>query len=297
MCESRASCSDKMAHCCVCRARVLAVLARDIYKQRIIANMKKITLQGANNIRDLGGTPVIGGGSVKYGILFRGSALHAITEADQNILFNELGIKVVYDLRTGWERDKKPDLLPANVEYKFNPFYDINEVGIEYTQAAEGTKSDGKDIACDPCHYYTSLANPLTVGQMKKGVHNIFADICAGKPVYEHCSGGKDRAGIMALCLLHVLGVSEDAILQDYIATNIDRDANITPIYERFLRLCDGDEDFAWDMTRAHSARAENIDAFYSAVAKDYESMKDFIHNQLGVTDEFRKHWQSVCVE
>ncbi len=240
-----------------------------------------VELEGVRNVRDLGGIPVRGGRSVAEGIFYRGSALCDITGEDADTLFRSCGITCVVDLRTGWEREAKPNMLPVFVEELHIPFYDLEKVGIEYTRCAPGTHPNGKDIACDPDDYYRSLANGRTVAQMRKALDAIFERACRGEAIYEHCTGGKDRAGVMALLILMVLGASRDAILDDYMLTNIERVADEPRIYERFRRLCDSDE-AAREMTKAHHACPENLEAFYEAVSEQYDSVEDFLQNQLG---------------
>ena len=257
--------------------------------------MKVIELQGVSNVRDLGCTPVEGGRVVMPGLLYRGSALAGATEEDCRILFGELGIRCVVDVRCGWEREAKPDVQVPGVENLHIPFYDLDIVGIEYTQRMEGTIAIGRDIACEPDHYYRSLANDLTVGQMGKGLHAIFDRACQGVPIYQHCSGGKDRSGIMALLILTVLGADRDAVLEDYVFTNIARDKNFDKMYARFLRLADGNEELARELTESHRALPQNLDAFYEAVDEAYGSMESFVRDQLGFDDAARRRIRTLC--
>lgn len=259
--------------------------------------MKAIELQGVSNVRDLGGTPVEGGRVVAPGLLFRGSALAGATEEDCRILFDELGIRCVVDVRCGWELEAKPDVQVPGVKYLHIPFYDLDIVGIEYTTRVEGTIAIGRDIACDPDHYYRALANSLTVAQMGEGLHAIFDRVCQGIPVYQHCSGGKDRSGILALLTLTLLGVSREDALEDYLFTNVARDKNYDKMYARFLRLADGNEKLARELTESHRALPQNIDAFYEAVDEAYGSMESFIREQLGFDDAALAHIRERCTK
>ena len=247
--------------------------------------MKVVELQGVTNVRDFGGIPTANGYIVTPGLFYRGGTLADATAEDQRILFDELGICCVVDVRCGWEREAKPDVQVPGVENLHIPFYDLEIVGIEYTEPVEGTIAVGRDFACDPDHFYRSLANPLTVAQMGKALHAVFERTCQGAPVYEHCSGGKDRAGIMALLTLTVLGVGREAILEDYLLTNVARDKNYDKLYARFLRLADGNEELARELTNSHRARPQNLDAFYEAIDEAYGSMDAFVRNQLGFDD------------
>lgn len=247
--------------------------------------VKVVELQGVTNVRDLGGTPVGDGRIVMPGLFYRGGALCDATDGDCRILFGDLGICRIVDVRCGWERREKPDVEVPGVENAHIPFYDLDIVGIEYTEPAAGTKTIGRDVACDPERFYRSLSNPLTVGQMHRGIQTLFANALQGYPTYMHCSGGKDRAGIMSLLVLTALGASREAILEDYLYTNVARDKNYERNYARFLKLAGGDEALAHELTESHRARPENIAAFYEAIDASYGSMDSFVREQLGLDE------------
>lgn len=258
---------------------------------------RAIPFERINNVRDLGGIPVAGGRVVKSGLFFRGSALAALSPRDKRTLVLSMGVRHVVDVRCGWEREAKPDVELPGVKNHFIPFYDLKIVGIDYTHPTDGTKVVGKDVACEPSHFYRSMTNRLTVGQMAKALSVMFNAAQLGEPTYVHCSGGKDRAGVMSLLVLTVLGASKQDILDDYVLTNIDREKNIEPIYQRFLRLCDGDEQKAREVTDAHRALPENLDTFYGAIAESYGSMDDFIRNQLHISDALRDQLRETCTQ
>ena len=257
--------------------------------------MKVIELQGIDNVRDLGGTPLAGSRVLKPGLIYRGSALFGATESDLELLFGTLGISCVIDVRCGWEREAKPDAPMPGVENHHIPFYDLEIVGIEYTEPAAGTKRIGRDVACEPPLFYRSLANELTVRQMRKGIDTVFAHATSKRPVYLHCSGGKDRAGILTLLVLIILGADRDTILEDYLYTNVSRDKNYDKMFQRFYRLADGDEARAHELVISHRALPENLDTFYKAINERYGNMESFVRKQLGISDEQRMRIQDAC--
>ena len=76
-----------------------------------------IPIPSLPNLRDLGGWPTRGGGSVRRGQVFRSTALHAL--ADEDVAsFGNLGIRTVYDLRTEAEKAKQPDRVLDGVDYR-----------------------------------------------------------------------------------------------------------------------------------------------------------------------------------
>lgn len=255
--------------------------------------MDVVRLEGTNNMRDLGGTPVDGGRRVRPGLLYRGGALHALTPADVHELFETRGVRCIVDLRCGWERAEKPDVVVPGVVNLHIPFYDAEIVGIEYTEPGTGAKVVGRDVACNPLRFYRSLANELTVGQMRLAVGQVLDHAANGEPVLVHCNGGKDRAGILSLLVLTVLGASRQAVLEDYLFTNVARDANYEVNYQRFFGIC-GDEQQARELTEAHRARPENLDAFYAAVSERYGDMDAFIANQLEISEGQREAYRAA---
>ena len=260
------------------------------------AKLPFVELQSVQNVRDLGGIPAAENRIIKAKLFLRGGALSKLNENDTRTLCNDYKISCVIDLRTGWERAEKPDVNIPGIENLHIPFYDLEKVGIEYTEPAAGTKVIGRDVACDPDHFYRSLANLLTVGQIRKAVHLLLERGFKGEATYIHCSGGKDRVGVLVACLLLTLGVSKQEIERDYLLTNVSREKNINQAFERFMRFTN-DEEKAWEITRAHSARPQNLMAFYEAVEAEYGSLEVFIENQLDISPDFRQRAIAACTQ
>lgn len=242
-----------------------------------------IQLNGVENVRDLGGIVVRGKKKVKTGLLYRGANLSNISLDAQRVFSQELGISLVVDLRVSWEARAKPDVEMPGVVYRHIPFYDKEIVGIEYTHQAPGTIRIGNDIACDPHHFYADMANSLTAAQTGQAVQLMLTHALEYRACYVHCSGGKDRAGIVAFWILYILGASKQEILRDYLLTNISREAHIDTTYDRFLKLCNGNQDHAREITRAHAARAENIEAYVASIKNHYRNLDAFLFEAMKV--------------
>ena len=72
---------------------------------------RHVRLEGALNVRDLGGLSTLDGKLTRHGLLFRADTLAHLTAADQARL-GALGLTTVIDLRTEEERTRAPDRLP-----------------------------------------------------------------------------------------------------------------------------------------------------------------------------------------
>ena len=60
---------------------------------------QSIAIASVPNLRDLGGWPTRTGGRVRWGLVYRSTALSHLAEEDM-AAFAALGIRSVYDLRT-----------------------------------------------------------------------------------------------------------------------------------------------------------------------------------------------------
>jgi protein-tyrosine phosphatase len=73
-----------------------------------------IPMEGASNVRDLGGWPTRDGARVRFGRVYRSAALHGLTEADQARL-TALGARHICDFRGEGERAKWPSRVPPGI--------------------------------------------------------------------------------------------------------------------------------------------------------------------------------------
>jgi protein-tyrosine phosphatase len=172
---------------------------------------RHVLLEGCLNLRDIGGYATADGRRVRVGCVFRSDELHALTDADLEAVA-ALGIRVVFDLRNVDERTARPNRLPDGVE--------LLERTTPSTQGP--TPSTEEQIVGN--------ALPLADDVQFAGVYMRLLEILApevriileravdapARPLLFHCAAGKDRTGIATAVLLGLLGVPDDAILDDY---------------------------------------------------------------------------------
>ena len=174
---------------------------------------RHVPLDGCLNLRDLGGYRTRDGREVRRRCLFRSSELYSLTDADLGTL-NELGIRVVFDLRAGAERAARPSRLPPGVvlEERSTPSVRTDPPWTLEEQIAMGTLPERDD------DYLTDVYIRQLDGGLAAELRRILelALEAADRPLLFHCAAGKDRTGLAAAVLLGVLGVPDDTIAEDY---------------------------------------------------------------------------------
>ncbi|MDE2333488.1 MAG: tyrosine-protein phosphatase [Rhodospirillales bacterium] len=171
-----------------------------------------IPLEGASNVRDLGGWPTRDGRRVRFGQVFRAARLARITEADTRAL-QGLGLRTVVDLRGADERAKVP-----NVEHGFNEVTLSIEpsIGPRLREMAESGEGTAEEMRAMMARAYAAYAI-----EWAAQYRALFTLLLSEQrvPLLFHCTAGKDRTGFGAALILAALGVREEAIREDYLAT------------------------------------------------------------------------------
>ncbi|MGW4244993.1 tyrosine-protein phosphatase [Nocardia sp. NPDC004722] len=189
----------------------------------------QITLQGAVNVRDIGGYATYTGDPTESGKVIRSDALGKLTDADVQKV-GALGIQTVVDFRTAAEvQGLGADRLPAGVSAVSRP---IDDGGIYLkTAQAIGSKDpvqqqallgDGKAEQIMK-NAYTSFLSADATAKFAQTIKDVAA---APGAVLYHCTSGKDRTGWMTYVLLQAVGVPESVARQDYLLSNQYRAAS-----------------------------------------------------------------------
>ena len=156
-----------------------------------------IELDGAYNMRDIGGYGTTDGKRVSYGVLYRSDRFQMATERDCRIL-RELGIRSLIDLRSPEEVYVAPDAECLRSFLRFS-HYPIYITGSTYQEAYYNIVTT----------YSSSLVNAL----------KTIADP-ENLPLVYHCTQGKDRTGVLTALILELLGAGRETILFDYLRSN-----------------------------------------------------------------------------
>lgn len=230
-----------------------------------------IAMQGASNVRDMGGWTTQDGRVVARGRLFRSAALHSLTDADL-AAFASLGLRTVCDFRGEAEQAKAPSRLPSGVT--------LHRLGIQPTigaslaDLAKNSEANGDDVIAVLCQAYAAYA--LDWAFQYRAMFDLI--LAEDIPLLFHCTAGKDRTGFAATLILSALGVDRATIRHDYLATNriwqppADLASHLPPAAAKMLL----------------SAHPAFLDAAFAAIDAAYPTMDDYLADKVGLDGERR---------
>jgi protein-tyrosine phosphatase len=227
-----------------------------------------VPLEGGSNFRDLGGHRTAEGARVRRGAVFRSAHLGGLTAADRTAL-GRLGVRTIVDLRGVSEAAETPHLIDGLTCTVVGAHIEPG-VGERIRAAvADGTASPFLMMQYLTDHYRDYPR------RCAAGFRTLFATLSDGthRPLFFHCTAGKDRTGFASALLLTLLGVHWDDVMEDYLRTNDLWTGHIG----RYPEL---DID-----TRAAivEARRPYLEAAFDVVRADYGSPEAFAEKALGL--------------
>lgn len=241
--------------------------------------------QGIHNLRDYGGYAVLGGGRVRTGVLLRSGQHMEASDSDLDLLY-ALDIRTVIDLRgvserTGFPCRRHPNFAAQVLAYDGE------------TSNSPPHEGGGGQIVMTPekarermLAVYTRMpVNPAMIDMFSR-YFKALDENDGGSLV--HCFAGKDRTGIAASLLLHVLGVHRDDIVEEFLLTNA---APTRAILERQSLPRMEAHYGSIEPEALHNLMGvlpEYIDTYIAKVTEDHGSLDTYLATQLGV-DEARK--------
>ena len=239
-----------------------------------------------DNFRDFGNYDTAAGRRLKTGHLFRAGHQARASDADLERL-RLLDIGAVVDLRRPGERRDQPSRRPAG----FTGL--VIEGGVDdgaeaphitFLKTADLTPESGRrfmaktyrTLPFDASHqdvfsrYFQALADQAETSQ--------------NRAVVIHCAAGKDRTGFLAALTHHLLGVSRDDMVEDYLLTNTAVDlAGRAPgiarkLHEMTGRLASDDAVVAF-----LGVEAAYLEAAFAEVEARHGSVDTYLRDALGV--------------
>lgn len=241
--------------------------------------------EGIHNLRDYGGYAVPGGGRVRTGLLFRSGQHMEASEADLELL-HALDIRTVIDLRGTSERAafpcrRHPQFAAEVIAHPGETSNSPPHEGGGGKEVMTPQKARARMLAV----YRRMPVNPAMI--------SIFSRYFAALDERDggslvHCFAGKDRTGMAASLLLHVLGVHRDDVVAEFLRTNeaptreILERQSLARIEAHYGAIAPEALDYLLGVL------PEYIETYFAVVARDHGSLDTYLAQALGV-DEARK--------
>lgn len=234
-----------------------------------------IDLDGADNVRDLGGLPTVDGRVVQPRRLIRSDSLQALSPADVRYLVDELEVRTVADLRTGVEVEHEG---PGPMTRE--PSVDIHHLSL-FPEAGDNTDAVAVDDEDDAPLVlpWQQRERPESEEERRRGAATIYLSYLEDRAdsvvaalrliahsdgaTLVHCAAGKDRTGVVVAMALAEAGVERDAIVDDYAQSAERTKATIVRLASRRTYAADLLADYDFDK---HKPRPGTMQRLLAAI-------------------------------
>lgn len=247
--------------------------------EAIILAERKLSLQGTPNFRDLGGYEAHAGRPLKWGKLYRSSKLSALTEADMGYV-RRLGLTLVCDFRQVVEQQLEPIRLLG----EDSPL--LTSLPVQPGSSASFLENlhNGIIAVQDGAAFMEEINRDFVINQVPQYAEMFQLLLAGDQQVLIHCASGKDRTGFGAALILDVLGVSEDAVVEDYLLTNkyLPLDKEVTRLSREFFdhKGAAVSEEVLRPLLEV---RPEYIRACFDEIRKRFKSKEHFYETALNL--------------
>lgn len=246
-------------------------------------NERVIALEGIHNFRDYGGYAARNGSRLKFGVLWR-SGQHVDATPDDLERVAALKLTTVIDLRGDSERASAPCL--RHPEFSAEVLFSDGE-----TAAAENAphvEAEREVKTAAEAHWaMVRLYGSMPFRSRLISIFRLYFEVLAERDGANllHCLAGKDRTGLAAGILHHLLGVHSDDLMADYLLTNVA--GNI----ERRIAAGAGvvRSNFGWSMEdeavrTLMSVHPDYLETAFAAIRDAHGDIDAYARDVLGVT-------------
>lgn len=226
---------------------------------------RQIPVDGAHNVRDLGGYLTDRGTEIPLRRFLRSDCLHRLAPGGTERLLDE-GLRCVVDLRTQAETAQNPSLFDGlkGVEYVNIPLFD--------TLSPEALSAVKTPQTHPLLPFYVAAIDRR--GPAVREILSRMSGVDQGAVLF-NCTAGKDRTGIIAALLLGLAGVSDSDIINDYALT----EQLIPDLVAEFLAL-----------SRARGGDVESYATLLESPADTMDRMLSHIRTHHGSVHGYMDH-------
>lgn len=239
-------------------------------------------ISGLRNFRDIGGLPTQDGRRMKTGVLFRSDEPHRFTPEDI-LKVQALNLKWICDLRAPSERKSRIIELggtSAEMNIVNVPFY-FEERDLSRSKSFWMLIKSAHSIDLDQMmrDFYRRIAFEST-----EQIQRIFTMLAEenGLPALIHCTGGKDRTGMISAFIQLLAGVSRKDVVDDYLLSNLLNEQKIEQSVKA-LRVMSFFRLSRERLMPLLEARREYLEGILDEIFQRHSSIEDYLVQACGV--------------
>lgn len=247
------------------------------------------------NFRDIGGLRTKDGRRMKSGIIYRSDEPSHLSALEIEQLL-QLHIKLICDLRTSIERKSKVMRLQDHQRVQIvNIPFSQNEQDYTHYEFFKMIMKEARRLDFDQVmrDFYYRIAFESTA-QIRE-VMTLLADD-ANRPALIHCTGGKDRTGVLAAFIQLLAGVPRDEVVQDYLRSNLLIEARMKRA-AHFMRMMSLFQLSKEQLQPMMEVRAYYLEQILDEIMDRYQSIEKYLLEGCGVSDISIKHLKGELVE
>ena len=252
-----------------------------------------LSLEKVANPRELGGIRVQDGRSVKGGRLLRTAHLADATDADIRAL-QDLDVRIVIDLRTGYETGRQTDRRVPGAAYVEVSLISLNghiykgmadcfeDASCFEEGMAKFVMSPASKMLCDG-FYVSFVDDPDSQAALARFFKEVLS--VGGGTVLWHCTQGKDRTGLAAAFLLFALGASRQTVVDEFALSNVSYASDVAEVKKAVAAMGGAEPEFDCVQTLV-GVSVREFEAALDWIDARFGGMQAYLRNQLALTDE-----------
>jgi protein-tyrosine phosphatase len=257
---------------------LLLILVTKIATAQVADSSKRLVkLQGAINVRDIGGYKTKDNKQVKWGKIYRSAEINNLTASDIAKL-ESLSINYILDFRGIQEAAAAPDKIPDGCE-RISLSAGSNNIENGTSTILKMLKETNNTDSL-MMYFYTVIDS---FPQRYKPMFNTLLNQKEDKAILYHCTAGKDRTGIATALILYALGVDEETIMQDYEASNVYRAAYNEKMSGMLVKMYGINQEAA---NALMGVNRKYLQATFNTITARYGTINNYLAKEMGLKNK-----------
>ncbi len=243
----------------------------------------RISSQGLWNTRDIGGLSALDERRITPGRLLRSGDLYHLSAADQKVLTDTYHLKTIIDLRTGKERNERPDTPLPGVTVYHVPILD-DEAREKYFpyNIEEASRMPAMTAEEREAVYEKLLTDFFSIRQYARFL-DILLEADKGAVLW-HGGIGKDRTGVATALLMGALGIPRKTIREDFLRSNAYLEEDLRYM-KRYVTSSPGSASLSEDKIRPlYLVEESALNRMFYTIDTVYGNMDTFLTKALYLT-------------